>query len=102
MNQDPNQFHKYPLNYGKTDGENLSGMPKDHYFCVGYNDEGNVGFVDVLEGHGSNGTPVYEGKFGLGELLAELPERTEATARHVDDSVERVIMDKYNAHVGLN
>jgi len=102
MNQDSNQFHKYPVNYGVTNGMNLSGMPDGQYFCVGYNDEGNVGFVDVLEGHGSDGTPIYEGKVDLGGALAELPKRTEANARQVDDSIESVIMDDYNARFGLN
>jgi hypothetical protein len=97
MGPDPNQFHKYPLNYGRTDGMNLSGMPENQYFCVGYNDDVGMGFVDVLEGHGSDGTPVYEGKVDISGLLAGLPERNDATAGRIDDAVEGAIMDDHNS-----
>jgi hypothetical protein len=100
MKLDLNQYHKHVLNYGAPGGENLPNMPEDLYFGVGYND--NFGRLDVFEGHGPDGTPVFEGRVDIKDLLARLPERTEATAERNDAIVEEVIMDAYNTSTMLH
>ncbi len=81
------EFHKYALRYGKTDGVNIPLMPKDKYFAVGYN--GRFGLLDVLEG---NGEPVFEGRINIESLLSELSSKDKET---VDSRVEDCIMKSY-------
>ena len=96
------EFHKVPLNYGKTDGENLPFMPKDKYFAVGYNDK--YGLVDVKEG---NGVSFFEGRINIENLLAKLQSTSVlgevsdksfpfVKQKIINSQVEDFIMEAYN------
>jgi len=88
-------FHQIPLRYGKTDGENLPGMPKDKYFVVGYN--GTYGLVDVCEG---NGKPILRGEMrtNIEGLLTTLGSLGDSDL--IDSKVEDYIMDAYANSMG--
>ena len=82
------QFHEIPLNYGRTDGENLPSMRNDKFFCVGYNQK--YGLVDVCE---DNGKPFFEGRVNIESLLSEIKLDSQ---KAVNSQVENSIMEAYN------
>ena len=87
---------KNVLNYGRTDGKNLPNVPVNKFFSVGYNQK--YGLVDVIDGdgQGTDGLSIFEGAINIEKLLAQLPQRTEETAKQIDKTVETYIMDAYN------
>lgn len=81
--------HEHVLNYGITDGSNLAYMPHGKYFCVGYNNR--FGLIDVMEGHGPDGTPGFEGRINIESLI----EDAELGSDELNETVESYIMKAY-------
>ncbi|MCK4730754.1 MAG: hypothetical protein KAT28_05545 [Candidatus Aenigmarchaeota archaeon] len=81
-------YQETVLNYGRTDGENLPGMPKGIGFSVGYNSR--YGLVDVLV---SGDVSFFEGRVNIEKLLSEYQS---ADKKEVNSQVEGFIMEAYN------
>ncbi len=81
-------YQETVLNYGRTDGINLPGMPEGIGFSIDYNPK--YGLVDVLV---SGDVSFFEGRINIEKLLSEYQS---ATKDEVNSQVEGFIMEAYN------